>query len=84
MSAAGNAGVLSLGVPLAIGAAALMLRPAGEEKPASAPVKPEPAPAPAPVSPTPPAPAPAPRPWQSLWVEQADDSPAREGRLWSR
>ena len=61
-----------------------MLRPAGEEKPASAPVKPKPARAPAPVTAPAPAPARAPAPVASLWVEQADDSPAREGRLWSR
>jgi len=87
VSAAGKAGVLSLGLPLALGAAALMLRPTGEEERPAA-VKPEPrrparaaAPA-APVAPVPPAPART--PVASLWVEQADDSPAREGRLWSR
>ena len=35
VSAAGNAGVLSVGVPLALGAAALMLRSAGEQEPAA-------------------------------------------------
>ena len=88
VSAAGNAGVLSLGVPLAIGAAALMLRPAGEEQPAGQ-AEPEPrrpVRAPAPVAPAAPAPVPAraPTPVTSLWVEQADDATTREGRLWSR
>ncbi len=85
VSAAGKAGVLSLGLPLALGAAALMLRPTGEEEQPAG-VKPEPPRrAATPVAPPAPAPAaPAPTPVTSLWVEQADDSPAREGRLWSR
>ena len=84
VSAAGKAGVLSLGVPLAVGAAALMLRPAGEEEPAAQAAPERRRPAPAPVSPTPPAPAPVPARVSSLWVEQADDAATREGRLWSR
>jgi hypothetical protein len=84
VSAAGKAGVLSLGLPLALGAAALMLRPSSEEERPAA-VQPEPqrpARAAAPAAPVPAAPAPT--PVTSLWVEQADDAPAREGRLWSR
>jgi hypothetical protein len=74
--AAGDAGVLSLLLPIAMGAAAVLLRPS-EEAPAPAPRKREAAPAP----PTPPTPAPAPA---SLWVKRTEDGPTREGSLWSR
>jgi hypothetical protein len=80
--AAGDAGALSLLLPVAMGAAAALLRPSEEapEKagaPAAAPRKREAA---APVPPTPSrSPAPA-----SLWVKRTDDEPAREGSLWSR
>jgi hypothetical protein len=73
--AAGDAGALSLLVPSAIGAAAVLLRPS--EEPAAAPAPPSPPPAPA-SEPVPPAPAP------SLWVKRAEDGPTREGSLWSR
>jgi len=77
--AAGDAGALSLLVPIAMGAAAALLRPPEEAAPtpAAAPKKREPAPSPS--RPTPAAPAPA-----SLWVKRADEGPAREGSLWSR
>jgi len=82
--AAGDAGALSLLLPIAMGAAAALLRPPEEAAPtpaaapkAGAPKKRDPAPSPS--KPTPAAPAPA-----SLWVKRADDGPAREGSLWSR
>ena len=85
--AAGDAGALSLLLPIAMGAAAALLRPSEEAAPApaAAPKTPAPrqraaapsAPAPSPSRPTPSAPA-------SLWVKRADDGPAREGSLWSR
>jgi hypothetical protein len=87
--AAGDAGVLSLLLPIAIGAAAVLLRPSEEapakapaptaapRKPAAAPVPPSPPSAPA-SKPVPSAPAP------SLWVKRVDDEPARHGSLWSR
>jgi hypothetical protein len=78
--AAGDAGALSLLSPIAMGAAAALLRPSEEAAApaaAAAPRKREPAPAPSPSKPAAPAPA-------SLWVKRADDGPAREGSLWSR
>lgn len=78
--AAGDAGALSLLLPIAMGAAAALLRPSEEAAapaPAAAPRKREPAPTPSPSTPAAPAPA-------SLWVKRADDGPAREGSLWSR
>lgn len=82
--AAGDAGALSLLLPIAMGAATALLRPPEEAAPtpaaapkAAAPKKREPAPSPS--KPTPAAPAPA-----SLWVKRADEGPAREGSLWSR
>jgi nucleoid-associated protein YgaU len=87
--AAGDAGALSLLLPIAMGAAAALLRPSEEAAPApaAAPQAASPrkraaapsAPAPSPSKPVPSAPAPA-----SLWVKRADDGPAREGSLWSR
>jgi hypothetical protein len=88
--AAGDADALSLLLPIAMGAAAALLRPSEEATatpaPAAAPRKREAAPAPprppsapAPSTPAPSAPAPA-----SLWVKRADDEPARQGSLWSR
>jgi hypothetical protein len=74
--AAGEAGALSLLLPIAVGAAAALLRPS-EEAPEKAA-----APAPKPVPPLP-APSRSPAP-PSLWVKRADDEPAREGSLWSR
>jgi hypothetical protein len=76
--AAGDAGALSLLLPIALGAAAALLRPSEEAAPpapAAAPRKREPAPS----APAPSKPAPA-----SLWVKRADDGPTREGSLWSR
>jgi nucleoid-associated protein YgaU len=85
--AAGDAGALSLLLPIAMGAAAALLRPSEEAAPApaAAPQAAAPrkraaapsAPAPSPSEPVPSAPA-------SLWVKRADDGPAREGSLWSR
>jgi hypothetical protein len=83
--AAGDPGALSLLVPIAMGAAAALLRPSEEAAPAAAPKAAAPrqraaapsAPAPSPSEPVPAAPA-------SLWVKRADDGPAREGSLWSR
>jgi hypothetical protein len=90
--AAGDAGALSLLLPIAMGAAAALLRPSEEapEKagaPAAARRKPPAAPAPA-AAPrkreaAAPAPSRSPAP-TSLWVKRADDEPAREGSLWSR
>jgi hypothetical protein len=78
--AAGDAGALSLLLPIAMGAAAALLRPseaAAAPAPAAAPRKREPEPTASPSKPAAPAPA-------SLWVKRADDGPAREGSLWSR
>jgi hypothetical protein len=85
--AAGDAGALSLLLPIAMGAAAALLRPSEEAvpAPAAAPKAAAPskraaapsAPAPSPSKPVPSAPA-------SLWVKRADDEPARHGSLWSR
>jgi hypothetical protein len=78
--AAGDAGALSLLLPIAMGAAAALLRPSEEAAapaPAAVPRKREPAPAPSPSKPAAPAPA-------SLWVKRTDDEPARHGSLWSR
>jgi hypothetical protein len=72
--AAGDAGALSLLLPIAIGVAAALLRPSEEAAPAPAPTKRA-------AAPTPPPPSPAPA---SLWVKHADDERAREGSLWSR
>jgi len=84
--AAGDAGALSLLLPIAMGAAAALLRPSEEDVPAPAagPRKaapPAPATPPSAPVPSPPAPSPAPA---SLWVKRADDEPARNGSLWSR
>ena len=97
--AAGEAGALSLLVPIAMGAAAVLLRPSEEatEKtaprvaaprrasaPAAAPRKPAAAPA-LPSPPSAPASKPVPSaPAPSLWVKRVDDEPARHGSLWSR
>ena len=93
--AAGDAGALSLLLPIAMGAAAALLRPSEEAAP-----RPQPRPAAAaprkraaaPAPPTPPSSPPLgarPRPPASpapasLWVKRADDEPARHGSLWSR
>jgi hypothetical protein len=81
--AAGDAGALSLLLPIAMGAAAALLRPPEEEvpTPAAAPRKAAAAAPPSAPVPSPPAPSPAPA---SLWVKRADDEPARHGSLWSR
>jgi hypothetical protein len=74
--AAGDAGALSLLLPIAMGAAAALLRPSEEAAapaPGAAPRQREPEPAPSPSKPA-----------ASLWVKRADDEPARHGSLWSR
>ena len=82
--AARDAGALSLLLPIAMGAAAALLRPS-EEAPAPAAARPPRKREAAPAPPTPPTPAPAPSPAPaSLWVKRADDGPTREGSLWSR
>jgi nucleoid-associated protein YgaU len=88
--AAGDAGALSLLLPIAMGAAAALLRPSEEAAPApaaapkaAAPRKRAAAPAPSAPAPSPSKPAASPAP-ASLWVKRADDGPAREGSLWSR
>ena len=88
--AAGDAGALSLLLPIAMGAAAALLRPSEEAAPApaaapkaAAPRKRAAAPAPTAPAPAPSKPAASPAP-ASLWVKRADDGPAREGSLWSR
>jgi hypothetical protein len=79
--AAGDAGVLSLLLPIAMGAAAVLLRPS-EEAPAPAAARP---PRKREAAPDPPTPAPAPSPAPaSLWVKRTEDGPTREGSLWSR
>jgi hypothetical protein len=85
--AAGDAGALSLLLPIAMGAAAALLRPSEEAAPA--PAAPPQAAAPrkraaAPSAPAPSASEPVPSAPASLWVKRADDGPAREGSLWSR
>jgi hypothetical protein len=80
---AGEAGALSVALPLALGAAAVVLRMSGEapERPAAtraAPVAPPPAPAPMPPTPsTEPAAG-------TLWADPADDESTRRAGLWSR
>jgi hypothetical protein len=91
--AAGDAGALSLFLPIAMGAAAVLLRPSEEataapepaaaRRKAAAPVA---APSERPAAPAPPS-APASKPVPSapsLWVKRADEAPSREGSLWSR
>jgi hypothetical protein len=98
VGAAGDAGVVSLALPLCLGVAAVMLRSAGERDApaAAAPAKARPRPAPgttapaAPAPPAPPAPAPAapvpaaPTPPGSLWADETDDEATRRAGLWSR
>ena len=83
--AAGDAGALSLLLPIAMGAAAALLRPSEEPTPAPAPAAAprKRAAAPSTPAPSPSKPAASPAP-ASLWVKRADDGPAREGSLWSR
>ncbi len=75
-AAAGNAGVLSLGVPLLLGAGAMLLH---SEPATTRPAEVVSAPAAAPPrsheTPTPPA---------SLWVEPGDESSGSPTGLWSR
>jgi hypothetical protein len=83
VGAAGDAGVVSLALPLALGVAAVLVRPAGEQEEPAAAARPAPAPVPvtpAPVATGPPTPAPA----ASLWADDADDESARRVGLWSR
>jgi hypothetical protein len=87
--AAGDAGALSLLLPIAMGAAAALLRPSEEAAPAPAPAAAPQAAAPrkraaAPSAPAPSPSEPVPSAPASLWVKRADDGPAREGSLWSR
>jgi hypothetical protein len=84
LGAAGNAGVGSLVVPVALGAAAALLRATvdGTRTQASA-LEPgaKPAAPPAPAAPTAePPPAPAGR----LWADPLEEQPTRHGGLWSR
>jgi hypothetical protein len=86
--AAGDAGALSLLLPIAMGAAAALLRPSEEAAPAAAPKAAAPrkratasAPSAPAAAPSTPAASAAPA---SLWVKRADDGPTREGSLWSR
>jgi len=76
--AAGDAGAFSLLLPIAMGAAAALLRPSEEEAappaPAAPPRKHEPAPSKPAASPEP----------ASLWVKRTEEGPTREGSLWSR
>jgi hypothetical protein len=81
--AAGDAGVLSLLLPIAMGAAAALLRPSEEAAPAPKAAAPR-TPAAAPAAPAPSPSRPTPSPPASLWVKRADDGPTREGSLWSR
>lgn len=89
LGAAGEASVLSLVLPLALGAAAVLLRTAIESgtRPAAAePVKRRaatPAPAP-PATHAPPAAPAAAHPAAPLWADPADDESATRSGLWSR
>jgi hypothetical protein len=78
VAAAGDAGALSLLVPIAMGAAAVLLRPSAEAAPAA------PRPTAAAREPQPSAPAPEPAPGASLWAERAEEGQTRQGSLWSR
>jgi hypothetical protein len=96
LGAAGEASVLSLLFPLALGAAAAMLRWAPErdtDAAAAAPARKAPAPAPAPAPTPAPAPAPAPAapraaapapPTGRLWADPTEDEAATRTGLWSR
>jgi hypothetical protein len=80
---AGEAGVLSVAVALALGAAAMALRVSGETteapaRPAAPAPEPTPAPEPAPAAPPPASPA------GRLWADPTDDETARRTGLWSR
>ena len=84
---AGEAGAFPVAVPLALGAAAVMLRASGEapERPAmpqAAAVAPAPATAPAPA-PVPATPSTDP-PRGPLWADPVDDESTRRTGLWSR
>jgi len=80
LGAAGEAGVLSLALPLGLGVAAVLLRSTGEPSATRAEARPAARPAAAGA----PAPAPAPAPVDKLWAEPADDESTRRSGLWSR
>ena len=91
LGAAGEASVLSLVLPLALGAAAVLLRTAAGSGPRPAPAEPAKrraaAPPPRPARPpadAPPAATQAAHPTAPLWAEPADDEPATRSGLWSR
>jgi hypothetical protein len=92
LGAAGEASVLSLVLPLALGAAAVLVRTATESAPrpaAAEPVKRGAAAAPAPPPPATrathaPSAAPAAHPAAPLWADPADDESATRSGLWSR
>ncbi len=81
LGAAGDADVLSLALPLVLGAAAVVLRATGEPSGPPAVAREERPPAPPPPAT---APVPARAPDGSLWAEAADDETTRRAGLWSR
>jgi len=99
VGAAGEAGVVSVGVPVILGVVAALLHPAGEavardaleadeRPPAAARARtasaPAAAPAPAPAAPTAAAGPRAPHPGGALWADGDDDDRSHPTGLWSR
>ena len=80
LTAAGNAGVGSLVVAIAIGAAATLLRAATQTQAQPSEV----APAERPSVPPAPAAEPTPAPAGRLWADPLDEQPTRQRGLWSR
>jgi len=94
LGAAGEASVLSLVLPLALGAAAVVLRSAADSDTRPAPAEPvrrrgtapptPPADAPPAASAAHPTSAPAAHPAAPLWADPADDESTPRSGLWSR
>jgi len=90
LGAAGEASVLSLVLPLALGAAAVLVRTAADPSPRPAPAEPmkrraaAPAAPPPPATHAPPATPTAAHPAAPLWADPADDESATRSGLWSR
>ena len=89
LGAAGEASVLSLVLPLALGAAAVLVRTAADSSPRPAPAEPVKRRAAAPAPPPPATHAPPATPAAAhaaapLWADPADDESATRSGLWSR
>jgi len=90
LGAAGEASVLSLVLPLALGAAAVLVRTAADSSPRPAPAEPvkrhaaTPTAPPPPATHAPPATPTAAHPAAPLWADPADDESATRSGLWSR